>query len=416
MSDSKHRRKATKCPNCGTSLSAKANYCPTCGQENHELNLPLGHLLYEFVEGIFHFDTKFYNTAKAIFTRPGLITRDFLDGRRARYVPPARLYIFVSVVFFFLIGKFVDYRMEKAHETEGETSGSSTDLRVTLSMKDLLSFTVKSVDSVLKANDLTEVAQADVRVRLDEKALTEVIRQLKAAPDRRLDSLLTNQKLPTTSENRRKLRQVTAMLPDRPRLQTSFSMPGLKLKFATDSARRAFQEKVPHLTDAQVDSLLRAEKAEPTRWNRLFVRQAGKLMNFSDATTQHSLVHVTLKYLSTVMFVLMPFVAFLLLVLYYRRGHFYAEHLVFSVHLHAVIFLFYTLALLATFPVSSEWTDQILSWLLLACWLYFLLSLKRVYRQSWGKTTLKFLLLSFTYLIVAGMFLVAVVMAGVLTF
>lgn len=36
----------------------------------------------------------------------------------------------------------------------------------------------------------------------------------------------------------------------------------------------------------------------------------------------------------------MPFVAFLLLVLYYRRGHYYAEHLVLSVHLHAVIFCF----------------------------------------------------------------------------
>lgn len=69
-----------------------------------------------------------------------------------------------------------------------------------------------------------------------------------------------------------------------------------------------------------------------------------------------------------------------------------------------------------TFPIVSAWTDRILIWVLLTCWLYFLLSLKQVYRQSWVKTTLKFLLLSLTYLVVAGMFLDAVILAGGLTF
>ena len=99
-----HHRKLSVCPNCGQSLLPTDNFCPNCGQQNHKLRLPFGHLVYEVVEGFTHFDGKLWVTLRDIFTRPGRVPLDFIEGRRQRHVPPIRLYIFISFLLFLLIG------------------------------------------------------------------------------------------------------------------------------------------------------------------------------------------------------------------------------------------------------------------------------------------------------------------------
>lgn len=99
---SKQRRKSSDCPNCGNHLRHDDEFCSRCGQENHELRVPIRHLLFEFVESITHFDGKLWATLRAMVV-PGRITDDYLAGKRARFVPPGRLYIFTSVVYFFLL-------------------------------------------------------------------------------------------------------------------------------------------------------------------------------------------------------------------------------------------------------------------------------------------------------------------------
>ena len=80
----RRRKKGPACPNCGASLRADFEFCPMCGQENHDLRVPFKTFLYEFVENITHFDTKLWNTLKVIFTRPGQLTKDPVEGKRAR--------------------------------------------------------------------------------------------------------------------------------------------------------------------------------------------------------------------------------------------------------------------------------------------------------------------------------------------
>lgn len=87
----KKRRKFTQCPNCGYTFEEVNNYCPNCGQENHDLNVPVKHLVWEFLEGTLHYDTKFWVTLKYLLFRPGLLTEKFNTGQRASYVPPIRL-------------------------------------------------------------------------------------------------------------------------------------------------------------------------------------------------------------------------------------------------------------------------------------------------------------------------------------
>ncbi len=113
MSIHKKRRKVEVCHNCHNMLNPDDNFCATCGQENHDLKVGIGQLLYDVFEGITNFDTKFYNTAKAIFLYPGKITKDFLEGRRARYVPPIRLYLLTSFVFFLVFDEVLNMALEK---------------------------------------------------------------------------------------------------------------------------------------------------------------------------------------------------------------------------------------------------------------------------------------------------------------
>jgi len=97
------RNKKTHCLNCNYAFNQDENYCPNCSQENHDLKIPFHHFIEEFLEGLFHFDSKMWLSIKTLFFYPGKITRDFLEGKRVRFVPPIRLYVFFSFIFFFLL-------------------------------------------------------------------------------------------------------------------------------------------------------------------------------------------------------------------------------------------------------------------------------------------------------------------------
>jgi hypothetical protein len=105
----KKRFKGPACANCGAHYLESyrdARFCPACGQENHDLNVPLRHLIAEAAEGLFHFDTKSVRTLRALAFRPGFLTVEFLRGRRVPYVMPVRLYVFVSFLFFLVLALF----------------------------------------------------------------------------------------------------------------------------------------------------------------------------------------------------------------------------------------------------------------------------------------------------------------------
>jgi len=99
----KIKQKFPECPNCGARLEISDTYCAQCGQANHDLNIPLRHLLEEALEDILHFDIKSVRTIQALTFKPGFVTSEFIKGKRAQYVPPIRLYIFISFLFFLLL-------------------------------------------------------------------------------------------------------------------------------------------------------------------------------------------------------------------------------------------------------------------------------------------------------------------------
>jgi len=95
----------THCANCGATLADR--YCGRCGQDSH-VSLSFGHFLHEFVEGLFHVDSSFWRTLRALVTRPGLLTEQYLAGKRRAYSPPFRSYLVISIAYFIVASIFAE--------------------------------------------------------------------------------------------------------------------------------------------------------------------------------------------------------------------------------------------------------------------------------------------------------------------
>ncbi|HYL71577.1 MAG TPA: DUF3667 domain-containing protein [Candidatus Dormibacteraeota bacterium] len=95
-------RAGTRCDNCGAAVEAR--YCGACGQKLEAPVHSLWHFTQLATEDLTHADSRLWRTLAALLFRPGFLTREFLHGRRARYLPPLRLYLVLSVVFFVVAG------------------------------------------------------------------------------------------------------------------------------------------------------------------------------------------------------------------------------------------------------------------------------------------------------------------------
>lgn len=89
------------CLNCGAALSGA--YCSACGQKGH-VHRSLAHAVEEFLHGVVHFDSKFWHTLPLLVARPGKLTREYIDGRRARYISPMALFLLTVFTMFFVFG------------------------------------------------------------------------------------------------------------------------------------------------------------------------------------------------------------------------------------------------------------------------------------------------------------------------
>jgi hypothetical protein len=90
-----------ECLNCGAALSGP--YCGRCGQKAAELELTMREFLGTALQDAISLDSRVARTLTLLILRPGEVTARYLAGERARFVPPVRLYLFVSVGYFLLL-------------------------------------------------------------------------------------------------------------------------------------------------------------------------------------------------------------------------------------------------------------------------------------------------------------------------
>jgi len=99
MSESKSSRES--CQNCGTELTGL--YCSACGQKSTDVLLSFRKFVSHALGEIVSIDARILHTLRYLFLKPGFLTLEYFAGRRARYIPPIKLYLSASFFLFFTL-------------------------------------------------------------------------------------------------------------------------------------------------------------------------------------------------------------------------------------------------------------------------------------------------------------------------
>ncbi|MFL5463605.1 MAG: DUF3667 domain-containing protein [Gemmatimonadaceae bacterium] len=106
---------SNRCHNCGAPIVGP--FCSSCGQRDIPPYPSLRELVVDAVSEFSGWDGRLASTLRALVQRPGMLTCEFLAGRRARYISPIRLYLTASVLYFLLAASAPDIRLESGKTT-----------------------------------------------------------------------------------------------------------------------------------------------------------------------------------------------------------------------------------------------------------------------------------------------------------
>lgn len=161
-------RKEADCLNCGATVVGR--YCHICGQENTVRHEGFWHMAKHFFYDITHFDTKFFETLKFLLFRPGFLSKEYVNGRRASYLHPVKMYVFTSAVFFLIFFTFISSGSLKVSTetplTREQRSSMISDLEeeaktdTATSIKAQLAL-LKDTSRTVTTNDLIKIAGDD---------------------------------------------------------------------------------------------------------------------------------------------------------------------------------------------------------------------------------------------------------------
>ncbi|WP_412067300.1 DUF3667 domain-containing protein [Rubrivirga sp. IMCC43871] len=419
LADDEEPRRAPRsgsatCHNCAAPLSGP--YCAVCGQRDQPLRIPLHRFLAQSLVEFFGVDGRVWRTLFALVFKPGTLTRDFLAGRRKRYLRPLRIYLSATLLFFFLLQLLDPVSRVEAAFGGGDVAvlDSTVTAATYLDYLDtrLEEEAVEVADYMALADSL-QGAVDSVRAALDTTPDS-----LRADAEEGLDDLVD-----ALGDARDDLRDVDGSLDDQrldwQRAQVA-SFPPDSLIQPRDVDYAALLVVGTDETDINVNAPGWLSDARP-------------FADFREARTSEEraragadLARGSIGKVPVVLFLMLPLFALLLKVLYVRRGWYYSEHLVHGLHTHAFTFVVFTaVALIAAaapenvFQTNDGSTGlgEVVSNLLLlmALPLYYLVSIKRVYGQGWIKSILKTSVLMTVYsmtLLVGGTVL-AVILAAI---
>jgi hypothetical protein len=97
------------CLNCGAPVHG--DYCAACGQSRHVHVLSMHEVVGDVTHSLLHLDSRAWETLRTLVLKPGQLTNEFIAGRHQRYLPPFRLYLVISVLFFGLSALLPDGKM-----------------------------------------------------------------------------------------------------------------------------------------------------------------------------------------------------------------------------------------------------------------------------------------------------------------
>lgn len=349
------------CLNCGTLLQGP--FCHYCGQPDKRLIRFFPVLVREFFEDFLELDSRFTRTMKPLLFKPGRLTRDYLDGRRFRYTPPMRLFIFSSMLFFILAATLASDAIEVGNVSFNGDPEMAVD-------------TLSQLENV---EGLSEEQREEVREAIaQQKAAAEAWQENRASPE-----------------------------PDRPATpeQNDFTF-----KFNDEEWDK---ETNPLIIPGMPDSF--------NRWiNDEIEKSPQKAEEIEE--NPNLIVDKIFELLPATMFIMLPIVALLFKFWYLFARKYYVEHLIHALHNHTFLFVVLTITLLNNALI--EWRDpegasafwQGMTWLNTAIYIwipiYLLISLRTVYRQNWFLTVCKYCVIGVSYLMLLTFVTTTVALLG----
>jgi hypothetical protein len=307
-------------------------------------------------------DSRFARTMKPLLFKPGRLTRDYLGGRRFRYTPPMRLYLFSSIAFFLLAAML-------------------------------------SNNAITTSSSRNQDGEKIVNLGSD----TEQLEQAQAALDQIPDDV--RQELDIDARVQQAIDQAAD--------QTSAIDEGGESKpdeNIFDSGQISFNDEPWDRETNPVD--IKWLPAWVNDWiNDEVEASPEKAERIND--NPNLIVEQVFDILPATMFVLLPLVALIFKFWYLFSKRFYVEHLIFALHNHS--FLFVSLMIMLLLSVSegvlsdagAAFAANVAQWLIIAfsIWMpvYLLVSLRHVYRQNWFLTFGKFAVIGISYITLLGL-------------
>src|SRR5438045_9071335 len=139
------------CENCGGPMAGP--FCAQCGQAAVDYRRSFRHIIVDVLDSFLSWDSKFFATIGWLIARPWHLTNQFLAGRRVRYVHPLRLYLLVSILFFFV----VNYWAKSIHADPSKLSAEDrADIAADLDKENLSPDVKARIQRALDANRLTQ--------------------------------------------------------------------------------------------------------------------------------------------------------------------------------------------------------------------------------------------------------------------
>ena len=180
------------CLNCGTHL--RGQYCGNCGQRSRSRLIKLRELISEAFGDLFEIDSRLWQTIVPLVIRPGRLTYDYLQGRRARFMPPFRMYLVLSLIFFLVA--FFNPREELGFfyeiPTEQETAADVADEGgLIISMDDGEGEEIDDDCDKIDADGIEELHPFITR-RLTVERMQQVCEQIKADEGKSLSEKVIN--------------------------------------------------------------------------------------------------------------------------------------------------------------------------------------------------------------------------------
>ncbi|MFN2542093.1 MAG: DUF3667 domain-containing protein [Chthoniobacterales bacterium] len=338
----------THCENCGAELVGP--HCAQCGQAAIDYRRSFRHVIIDVMDSFLNWDSKFFATIGLLIIKPWRLTNEFLAGKRVRYLHPLRLYLLASILFFFA----VNYGVRGLRLQPGKIAEEHR---------------AEVADAINKGRD-------EIEQELDKENLTPDSRR---KADEALDALSNPRPPPTAS--------ASPSLNPSPPAPPAISPPGPGARTYGAVSDRPF--------------VVFDDAKSTTPFERWLEARAKEKMG-EHGTKMGLFITTLFSNLPYMMLCCIPLFAFVLKILYIRKRIFYIDHLVYALHIHSFAYTAIMLIVLASIglnriaPAASGWIAVL--WILFAVQIF--LSIRRVYRQSWFISILKFFVGGFAYLVV----------------